>query len=126
MKKVRVLFYALACITVTSCMHHDGNINISYNESDHYYSMKADFGKSKTRDVEEYMDRRLGAGSNMSFVNSRIDGQLALDDHTIFDIKKFPGHLEIKLDKNENSYEAYHRIKSMCEGMKKILTNKTQ
>ena len=122
MKKVQVLFYALACITVTSCMHHDGNINISYSESDHYYSMKADFSKSKTKDVEEYMDSRIGSRSSMSFANSQIDGQRALDDHTTFDIKKFPGHLEIKLDKDENSYEAYHRIKSMCEGMKKVLT----
>lgn len=122
MKKLQALFYALACITITSCMHNDGNINISYSESDHYYSMKADFSKSKTKDVEEYMDSRIGSRSDMSFVNSRIDGQLALDDHTTFYIKKYPGRIEIKLDKDENSYEAYHRIKSMCEGMKKVLT----
>ena len=111
----------LTCITIPSCMHHDGNLNISYSESDHYYSMKADFSKSKTRDVEEYMDRRIGGRSNISFVNSRIDGNLALNDYTTFYIKKYPGHIEIKPDKDENSYEGYHRIKSMCRGIKKIL-----
>ncbi len=121
MKNLPALFYALACITVISCMHNDGNINISYSESGHYYSMKAHFSKSKTRDVEEYMDDRIGSGSNMSFVNTRIDGRLALDDHTTFYIKKYPGLVEIKLDKNENSYEAYQKIKSMCEGIKQVV-----
>jgi hypothetical protein len=102
-------------------MHNDRDISINYSESDHYYSMNADFSKSKTRAVEEYMDSRIGSRSKMSFVNSRIDGTLALDDHTTFYIKKYPGIVEIKLDKDENSYEAYHRIKSMCEGIKKVL-----
>jgi hypothetical protein len=74
------------------------------------------------RNVEEYMDNRIGRRSNMSFVNSRIDGTLALDDHTTFYIKKYPGRLEIKLDKDKNSYEAYQGIKSMCDGIKKLLT----
>ena len=78
-------------------------------ESDHYYSMNADFSKSKTRDVEEYMDNRIGTRSNMSFVNSRIDGTIALDDHTTFYIKKYPGYIEIKLDKDKNSGDAYEQ-----------------
>ena len=122
MKKLLYLFYVLACITVISCMHHDNDTSISYSESDQYYSMKAHFSKSKTRDVEKFMNRRIGTRSNMSFVNSRIDGKLALDDHTTFYIKKYPGLVEIKLDKDENSYEAYRRIKAMCQGIKKIVT----
>src|SRR5256885_11599803 len=121
MKKLQALFYLLTCITITSCMDRDGNIDINYKESDHYYLMRADFSKSKTRDVEEYMDRRIGTRSKMSFVNSRIDGTLALDDHTKFYIKKYPGFIEIKLDKDENSRNAYQQIKSMCEGIKKVL-----
>ena len=48
------------------------------------------------------------------------DRQLAWScDHTTFYIKKYAGFLEIKLNKEENSDEAYQRIKSMCEGIKK-------
>ncbi len=83
--------------------------------------MKAHFSKIKTRDVEEYMNDRIGTRSSMSFLNTRIDGQLALDDHTTFYIKKYAGFLEIKLNKDENSDEAYQRIKSMCEGIKNII-----
>ena len=123
MKKLAFLIFVIACITVLSCRRFgNGNIDISYSESGHYYSMKAHFSKSKTTNVDEYMDSRIGRTSNMSFVNSRIDGKLALDDHTTFYIKKYPGFIEIKLDKNENSYPSYEKIKSMCEGIKKVVT----
>lgn len=58
----------------------------------------------------------------MSFVNSRIDGKPVLDDHTIFYIKKYPGFIKIKRNKDENSDEAYYKIKAMCEGLKKNIT----
>jgi hypothetical protein len=123
MKKLPALFFcAVACtITFLSCVHNDRDINLSFNDSDHYYSMKAYFSKNKTRDIEHYLDSKIGRRSNMSFVNSQIDGKLALDDHTTFYIKKSPGLLKIKFDKSENSNEAYERIRSMCEGIKKVL-----
>jgi hypothetical protein len=102
--------------------HDNGNINLYFKDSDHYYSMNAHFSKNKTRAVEEYMDRRIGRRSKVSFVNSQIDGTISLDDHTIFYIKKYPGRIIIKLDKDENSYEAYYRVKAMCEGLKTVLT----
>ena len=123
MKKLPALFfYAIMCIiTGVSCMHNDnGHTSLTLSESDHYYSMNAHFSKSKTRDVDEYMDSRIGRRSNMSFVNSRIDGTLALDDHTTFYIKKSPGLIEIKLDKDENSDDAY-RNKSNVRRDKKLL-----
>ena len=83
--------------------------------------MKAYFSNNKMREVEEYMDNKIGRTSNMSFANARIDGTLALDDHTTFYIKKSAGRLEIKLDKNKNSDHSYQEIKSMCEGIKKVL-----
>ena len=103
MKKLPALFaWAIMCILFGfSCTHSDSDINFSVSEDDHYYSMNADFSKSKTRAVDEYMDSRIGRRSNMSFVNSRIDGTLALDDHTTFYIKKYPGFIEIKLDKDK-------------------------
>jgi hypothetical protein len=117
-------FYVLACITIMSCIHGNHNINIAYSEHGHYYTMNAHFPRSQTRHVDEFMDDKIGRGSRMSFVNSRIDGVITLDDHTKFYIKKSPGVLEIKFDKDENTDEAYHTIKSMCEGIKKVLTHK--
>ncbi len=124
MKKLpALLLYAFACVTIAgSCMHNDHDTSISYKETEDYYSMKAYFSKSNTGKVERYMDNQVGSRSHMSFKNSRIDGTIGLDDHTKFYIKKYPGYLEIKLDKDANSYESYDEIKSMCQGIKKVLT----
>ena len=121
MKRLPALFfYTLACITIyASCTKH--NIDISYREDHHYYSMKANFSNSKMREVEKYMDDRIGRTSNMSFVNARIDGTLALNDHTTFYIKKSTGRLEIKLNKDKNSDRSYREIKSMCQGLKTVI-----
>lgn len=82
--------------------------------------MKASFSRSKTGAVERYMDDML-ATANMSFRHTRIDGEIALDDNSYFYIKKRAGYLYIKLNKDENSDEAYYKIKSMCEGIKRVL-----
>ena len=123
MKKLSTLFFCAVTFTIVtpSCTHSSGDTSLTLTESDHYYFMYAHFNKNKTRDVEKYMDNLIGKQSNMSFVNTQIDGTVALDDHTIFYIKKFPGFIKLKLDKNENSYESYHQVKAMCEGIEKVL-----
>ncbi len=125
MKKLfALLLCAFAGMTLaSSCMHNDHDTSISYKEAEGYYSMRAYFSKSKTRKVERYMDDQVGRRSHMSFINSQIDGTIALDDDTKFYIKKYPGYLEIKLDKDANSHESYDEIKSMCQGIKKVLTH---
>ena len=123
MKKFAAFLVAVVLITLSSCWHNNHDISISYKEAEDYYSMKAYFNRSSTRRVERYMDDRIGRRSHMSFVNSRIDGTIGLDDHTKFYIKKYPGYLEIKLDKYQNSPESYEEIKSMCQGIKKVLAD---
>jgi hypothetical protein len=85
--------------------------------------MNAHFTKSKTREVERYLHKKFRRGSNMSFDNMQSDATFTLDDKTKFYMRKAPGHIKIKLDKDENSYESYYRVKTVCEGIKKILTN---
>ncbi|HEY2720971.1 MAG TPA: hypothetical protein VGI82_04570 [Chitinophagaceae bacterium] len=118
--------FFLSCmifLTLGSCRQFDNHIDIAYNDSDHFFSMKAHFPRDKTRRVEECMDNYIRGESNSSFVNTRIDGHLSLNDHTQFYIRKYPGFLQIKLDKTENSYDSYAKIKSMCEKLKNIITN---
>ena len=124
MKKQIALFYALACMVfgLSSCWHSDHNINIKYKDTGRYYSMDARFSKNKTREVEDYMNDRLGKGNHRFLKNTSIDGQLVLDDRTSFYIHKYPGYIEIKLDKDKNSEESFHKIKAMCEGIKEVLT----
>ena len=119
-----IALIALACVTFMSCRYNDRDIRITYNDADRYYSMNAYFSKKKIRAVERYMDRMLGDASDMSFVNSRINGKIALEDHTIFYIKKLPGHIKIELDKSENSEGSCERIREMCEGIEDVIIDK--
>jgi hypothetical protein len=86
--------------------------------------MNARFDEDRTRAVEAYMDKQLGSASNTSFVNTRIDGRIALDDHAVFYIRIFPGQLKIELDKYKNSADSYYKVKSMCEGLKDMIAGK--
>ena len=120
MKGKIIVPIAFLCCLFISCRHH-GDVSLQYSESEKYYSMNAWFDEKKMRAVEEYMDDKIGRQSNTSFVNTRIDGSIALEDHANFFIKKFPGHLKIELDKRKNSIESYLEIKSLCEGIKDVV-----
>ncbi len=67
------------------------------------------------------MNRQIGKESNFSFINTRTNATVRLDDDTKFFLRKEPGHIRIKLNKDENSPAAYYRIKAMCEGMKEVM-----
>lgn len=112
--------FVLVCCLVMSCRHR-GDVDIEYRESERYYSMDAWFHEYQTRNVEEYIDEKIGRQSDLSFVNTRIDGSVALDNHVTFLMKKSPGHIWIELDKRKNSVRSYREIKSMCEGIKQVL-----
>lgn len=121
MKKRSNLFYVLLCSLLVSCGYHDNNTSISFRDKDWYYSMNAHFSKNRTKAVERYMNETLGRRNGFSFTNIKSDADFTLDDGTTFHLYKFPGHIEIKLDKRRNSEEAYHNVKSMCEGMKEVI-----
>jgi hypothetical protein len=111
-----VLCFSLSC----QQLHHNTNIQVS--ESGNYYILSAQYDPDATKSLENYMTAKIGRTSNMSFANTRMKGQLTLDDNTTFYIQKYPGYLEIKLDKRKNSYASYQRMKQMCEGIKKAIT----
>ncbi|MBC7935671.1 MAG: hypothetical protein H7Y86_10010 [Rhizobacter sp.] len=120
MKKRNGLFYALAALLI-SCGHHNGDTDISYKDQDQYYQMNARFNENRTRAVEHYMNSTIGKKNNISFVNMESNAAFTLDDGTKFHLKKYPGHIEIELDKTTNTKQAYYAIKKMCEGMKDVI-----
>ncbi len=119
MKKLVVILFAF--IFLYSCRHNERNISISYRDKEEFYSMDARFSKSKTRRAERYLNEIIGRENNISFFNTRTDAVLTLDNGTKFYLKKNPGHIFIKINKGENSGEAVHEMKIMCEGMKGVL-----
>jgi len=121
MKKLVIFFCALSlCIAIISCGFPGGSISIKHSEYDHYYEMTAKFNSDRTAAVERWLDKELPSG-NMSFANTEIDGDIMLDNQATFYIKKSPGFLNIKLDKEKNSDAVYKKIRAVCEGINDVV-----
>ena len=82
--------------------------------------MTAKFNPDKTAAVEKWLDKEF-PGVNMSFANSEIDGYITLQNQAIFYMKKSPGFLNIKLDKEENSIAIYQKIRFVCEEINEVV-----
>ena len=121
MKKFAILLCVLLpVITIISCGFPDGSISIKHSQYDHYYEMTAKFNPEKTTEVDRWLDQGLSAG-DMSFVNTHMDGEITLDDKTTFYVKKSPGYLNIKFDKEKNSDKAFSKVRSVCEGINEVV-----
>ena len=115
-----MLCILVMCTTIISCGFPGGSISIKQSEYSHYFEMTAKFNPDKTAAVERLLDKELPDG-DVSFANTQIDGNITLDDKGTFYIKKSPGFLHIKLDKDINSDKVYHRIRSVCEEIKDVV-----
>ena len=121
MKKAAIFFGALSlCIAIISCGFPGGSINIKHSEYSHYYEMTAEFNPDRTGAVERWLNKELATG-DMSFANTEIDGDITLDNNSTFYMKKSPGFLNIKLDKEKNSDETYRKVRSVCEGINDVV-----
>ncbi len=86
--------------------------------------MDAWFGRSASRRAERYMNETFGQQNNISFHRAETDETFRLDDGSKFYMKKSPGHILIKMNKDETSDKTYYSIKPMCIGMKDVVLNK--
>jgi hypothetical protein len=118
MKKLAILLSIT--IVLISCGFPDGSINIKHSEYDHYYEMTAKFNPDKTAAVERWLNKELATG-DMSFAKTEIDGNITMDDNSAFYMKKSPGFLNIKLDKEKNSDAIYRKIRTVCEGINDVV-----
>ena len=82
--------------------------------------MTAKFNPDRTAAVEKWLGKEFTAG-DVSFTNTEIDGNITLDNQATFYMKKSPGFLNIKLDKEKNSDSIYHMIRSVCGGINDVV-----
>ena len=121
MKKIPLLLSLVTFVTtIISCGFPGGSLDIKHSQYSHYYEMTAKFNPDKTTQVDRYLDRELSGGDRV-FVNTRMDGELTLDNKTTFYIKKSPGYLNIKFDKEKNSDEAYVKVKFVLDRIGEVV-----
>lgn len=115
------LVVAMACLPYLFKKINGNDISITVNESKEQFKISADFPDDKTRSVQRCLDKSLDP-SGMSFVNTRIDGEISPGNGMLFFLKLSPGHLNIKLDKRKNSPGSYRKMKELGEDLKEVLT----
>jgi hypothetical protein len=129
MKKVFLALFItiglIAFLSAISTLRHfagtqfddDDNITLRIKENEDQYQVYARYSRHRAPDVQSYLDRTLG--TDHMFRKTKIDATITLDDHTRFYVRNSPGKLVIRLNRDENSEQAYWRLKELAEGLKK-------
>jgi len=110
----------LTCLI--SCRGPGGDTSIRIDDSKNVYQLTAYFPLEKTASVKRYINSWTSEGDLFSPDNDHVDVTAELKDHTRFHLKTGSGKIRIEFRKSENSDDSYERIKKMCEGIKKVLT----
>jgi len=129
MKKKSIVLSAVFIILMGlffSCTYrrHHHNISVSISESSDTYRLRAEYDENNTWRVQRYINRQLEPNGLFASTEDHFDVTTELKDRTRFYIKAEPGSLLIKINKHENSYESYMRIKTMCRGIAGVLKEK--
>ncbi|MEO7530581.1 MAG: hypothetical protein ABIS69_04190 [Sediminibacterium sp.] len=95
------------------------NVSIRVKETLKTYELKASYARNKTYRIQKFMDDELHTSD--VFSHGEVDGTITLDDQTNFYAYTAPGRLTIRMNRRENDPEAYHRIKSLGEKLKRKL-----
>ena len=121
---VAILFSMCLFISCSRHRRHRHNISVSVTESHDIYKLQAEYNEDKTGAVQRYINRQIAPNGLFASTEDYFDVDTELKDKTKFYIKASPGELIIKLNKQENSYASYTRIKSICEGVTSIIKEK--
>lgn len=120
MKCISCISGVLLISMLLSCS--DGkNRKISVTDSANTYEFLAKFEKEKTKRVQDFINTQVAPSS---FSGDHVNITTTLDDKTKFKLEERAGRVRIELDKEANSDASYHRIKTMCEGIEKVLDEK--
>ncbi|WAC14547.1 hypothetical protein [Dyadobacter pollutisoli] len=119
--KLKLLTTGILMLALTSCWNsHD--IAIKVEDSKDTYKFSASFNRSKTPQVERVINKFI-APTHVESDNG-LDFTTMLDDRTALDIESSPGEVMIKMDKTGHNQVSYMRVKSMCEAIKEVISEK--
>lgn len=123
------ILFAIGVLSIFSAMFiyakyarpSDQDISFSITDSEDVYRIKAVYPKTKTKRVQQYLEKQLGPYTDMAFENVRIDGTIALDGRVAIYLLLKPGKLKIELNKKKNPSAAYRDFRSMADGLKAVI-----
>lgn len=113
---------AMILLSICVSCSNSKDVKISVTDSDDTYEFFAKFDRKKSRPIQDYINAKIAPSS--IYTDDDVEITTTLDDKTQFELEESPGKVRIKLDKEDNSVASYHRVKNMCEGIKKIISQK--
>lgn len=116
---MKLFLLSLLALTLSCNRGGDDNLRIKVVDSDDTFEYSATFDPGRSPAVERFINSRIAPTHITS--NGDMGVTTVLDDKTIFDYEASPGKLLITLDKDRNSKTGYYRIKSMCEGLSRVI-----
>lgn len=99
------------------------DLKISVTDSDDTFEFFAKYNERKTKKIKRFVNAQMAPAGSVTGDYVHIK-ELILEDNTQIELEESPGKILIKLDKDRNSDASYHRIKSMCEKLKKVIEGK--
>jgi hypothetical protein len=104
-----------------STMMTDGKTTVRTSETETTFTLHASFDEDKAMAVYQFINSSITPHSLFTSADDRLDVSKSLLDGTTFQIKAYRGELTLTFDKRANSPHSYHRVKGLCEGVKKIV-----
>lgn len=99
----------------------NGNTDISLSLNENEIRFTAKYPKNKAGKVHAYVKETLQLHGLPDMQSAEINKYKTPDGLYTLYLKSRDGYLRIKLDRHRNPPEAFEHIKSICEGVKKIL-----
>jgi hypothetical protein len=128
MKRLTILTLALLSLALVHCNSgsstsstvSNGHETVKISDDDNTYTVEASFAEEKTMDVFRYINEAVTPSSTLNSPEDHVNARASLSGGGIIHLKARSGELTLTFDKKANSEEAYHRVKELGEGVKKI------
>lgn len=101
--------------------HHSHNMSLQIKENSRRLQINARYNPSREFEVQRYLDTKLKTDI---FRNSHLDATVTLEDDMTVYVKNSPGRLVIRLNRDDNSEDAYWKLKDLVDGLKENLQDK--
>ena len=102
--------------------HHNNDRYYHVKDSPKSYSIEAEYDEARFGNVRRHLDKKLGDLTRFSFDNATVDADVTLNGKASFYLLLKPGKLHIRLNKRENSEEAYRRFSELGRELEAVMS----
>ena len=99
------------------------NTSITLSENKHSVNISAEFPEDKSGKVHDFLRHKLNLADLPDLSHLEIKDYSTPDNRLRFSIRSMPGSLELSMNREQNSRDAYRTIKETAEEIKHVLTS---